>query len=218
MQQIPFPILYEDNHLLVINKPAQLATMGVRPPRTSAIELARKYIKEKYEKPGNVYLGIVSRLDAPATGILLFARTSKAASRLSEAWRSNTVFKTYQGLGVGDVLEDSGHLTQWLIKDRERNVVRVVTAETTGAKKAETKWKILRREKGKVLFELIPITGRAHQLRLAAATLGAPLEGDIKYGATKALPDRSIALHAGELEVPHPTKDDRVAVKAVAPF
>ena len=83
MAQAPFPILYEDNHLLVINKPAQLATMGVRPPRKSALEMARNYIKEKYQKPGNVYLGVVSRLDAPATGILVFARTSKAAARLT---------------------------------------------------------------------------------------------------------------------------------------
>ena len=202
----------------MVLKPACLPIVPASSGDESLLDQARAWVKKEYSKPGNVFLGVVQRLDRPVSGVVCFARTSKAASRLSEAWRSNTVFKTYQGLGVGDVLEDSGHLTQWLIKDRERNVVRVVTAETTGAKKAETKWKILRREKGKVLFELIPVTGRAHQLRLAAATLGAPLEGDIKYGATKALPDRSIALHAGELEVPHPTKDDRVAVKAVAPF
>ncbi|MDP6128376.1 MAG: RluA family pseudouridine synthase [Planctomycetota bacterium] len=211
-------VLYVDNHLLMVLKPACLPIVPDSSGDESLLDQARAWVKKEYSKPGNVFLGVVHRLDRPVSGVVCFARTSKAASRLSEAWRSNTVFKTYQGLGVGDVLEDSGHLTQWLIKDRERNVVRVVTAETTGAKKAETKWKILRREKGKVLFELIPVTGRAHQLRLAAATLGAPLEGDIKYGATKALPDRSIALHAGELEVPHPTKDDRVAVKAVAPF
>ncbi len=211
-------VLYVDNHLLMVLKPACLPIVPDSSGDESLLDQARAWVKKEYSKPGNVFLGVVHRLDRPVSGVVCFARTSKAASRLSEAWRSNTVFKTYQGLGVGDVLEDSGHLTQWLIKDRERNVVRVVTAETTGAKKAETKWKILRREKGKVLFELIPITGRAHQLRLAAATLGAPLEGDIKYGATKALPDRSIALHAGELEVPHPTKGDRVAVKAVAPF
>ena len=211
-------VLYVDNHLLMVLKPACLPIVPDSSGDESLLDQARAWVKKEYSKPGNVFLGVVHRLDRPVSGVVCFARTSKAASRLSEAWRSNTVFKTYQGLGVGDVLEDSGHLTQWLIKDRERNVVRVVTAETTGAKKAETKWKILRREKGKVLFELIPVTGRAHQLRLAAATLGAPLEGDIKYGATKALPDRSIALHTGELEVPHPTKDDRVAVKAVAPF
>ena len=117
MAQAPFPILYEDNHLLVIDKPAQLATMGVRPPRKSALEMARGYIKEKYQKPGNVYLGVVSRLDAPATGILVFARTSKAAARLTAQYRNREVTKIYHILIEGKLSEASGLLEDWVRKD-----------------------------------------------------------------------------------------------------
>ncbi|MDP6941316.1 MAG: RluA family pseudouridine synthase [Planctomycetota bacterium] len=211
-------VLFVDNHILMVAKPACLPVVPDSSGDESLLDQAKAWVKEKYNKPGNVFLGVVHRLDRPVSGVVCFARTSKAASRLSESWRNNNVRKVYTGLGLGAVLEDSGSLTQWLLKDRDRNIVRVVEPETDGAKKAETEWKVLRRKTGKVLLELIPVTGRAHQLRLAAASLGAPLEGDLKYGAERALPNRSIALHAGELEVPHPTKEERVLVTEPAPF
>ena len=143
MAQAPFPILYEDNHLLVIDKPAQLATMGVRPPRKSALELARGYIKEKYQKPGNVYLGVVSRLDAPATGILVFARTSKAAARLTAQYRKREVTKIYHILIEGKLSEASGLLEDWVRKDERHRRMHVVTAQAEESQQARLSYRVL---------------------------------------------------------------------------
>jgi 23S rRNA pseudouridine1911/1915/1917 synthase len=147
----------------------------------------------------------------------MFARTSKAAGRLSDAWRRNDVRKIYWAIGSGTVDEDSGEIEQWLLKDRARNIVRAVAPGVEGAKKACTNWRVLGRTNDKVFLEMEAITGRSHQLRVAATTLGIPLLGDLKYGAREPMSDRSVALHARRLEVPHPTRDERVEVEAPPP-
>ncbi len=216
MQQIPFPILYEDNHLLVINKPAQLATMGVQSPRTSAIELARKYIKEKYEKPGNVYLGIVSRLDAPATGILLFARTSKAASRLTAQYRDREVTKIYHILIEGEMSEPTGTLEDWVCKDERHRRMHTTQPETPGSKQARCNYRVLERRSRASLVEVELETGRKHQIRLQFGSRGYPVIGDRKYGSTRPF-SAGIALHAGRLALIHPVSGKPLEFTALPP-
>ena len=216
MTQVPFPILYEDNHLLVIDKPAQLATMGVRPPRSSALEMARKYIKEKYQKPGNVYLGVVSRLDAPATGILVFARTSKAAARLTTQYRNRTVTKVYHILIEGTLDVPQGTLEDWVRKDERHRRMHVVTAEAEESRQARLSYRVLQKLKKCQLVEVELETGRKHQIRLQFANQGHPVLGDRKYGARQTL-SRGIALHARRLELTHPVQRERLAWEADLP-
>jgi 23S rRNA pseudouridine1911/1915/1917 synthase len=216
MSQVPFPILYEDNHLLVINKPARLATMGVKPPRPSAIELAREYVKEKYDKPGNVYLGVVSRLDAPATGILIFARTSKAASRLTAAYRNREVKKIYQILVKGEISEPTGRLEDWVRKDERHRRMHITQPQNAGAKLARCAYRVLRSCGPATLVEVELETGRKHQIRLQFGSRGHPVLGDRKYGGT--LPFASgIALHAGRLALIHPVSQKPLEFTTLPP-
>ena len=216
MAQAPFPILYEDNHLLVIDKPAQLATMGVRPPRESALELARKYIKEKYRKPGNVYLGVVSRLDAPATGILVFARTSKAAARLTAQYRNRKVTKIYHILVEGALDAPQGKFEDWVRKDERHRRMHVVTAEAEESRQARLSYRVLRTLKKFQLVEVELETGRKHQIRLQFSSRGHPVVGDRKYNARQTL-HQGIALHARRLELMHPVRQEKMTWDADVP-
>lgn len=214
-------VLHADNHLLVVAKPPCVPTVPDDSGDESLLEQGKAWVGREYAKPGKVFLGVVHRLDRPVSGVVVFARTSKAAARLTDAFRERRVEKTY--LGVASRLPDpeGGVLEQWLLKDRDRNRVRVVATEGEGAKRALTRWRVLAAEgEGsglRVLLELIPETGRAHQLRVAAQTLGAPLLGDLKYGAVEALPDKSIALHAIELAFPHPVGGELLRFRSPPP-
>jgi RluA family pseudouridine synthase len=198
-------VLYCDNHLLVVHKPPCVPVVPDSSGDESLLERAKAWIQVEFHKPGAVFLGVVHRLDRPVSGVLLFARTSKAAERLSAQFRERRVRKAYWGVVQGRPAAPAGTLEQHLWKDGERNRVHVVAASREGAKVARTSYRVLRGADGRSLLELVPHTGRAHQLRLACASLGTPLLGDLKYGALEALPDRSIALHARRLEVEHPT-------------
>lgn len=214
-------VLYADNHLLGLAKPAGVPSVPDASGDESLLDAARAWVKREKEKPGAVYLGVVQRLDRPVSGVLVFARTSKAAARLTAALRTRDVEKVYCAVGAGEPPGSEGVLEQWLWKDAARNLVRVVPGERPGAKHARTRWRVLARAGSgpgaRVLLELRPETGRAHQLRVAAASLGLPLLGDLKYGAARPLPDRSIALHARELELPHPTRPERVRLVCAPP-
>lgn len=210
-------VLFVDNHLLVVAKPAGLATAPDESGDLDLLTLAKEWVRLEFEKPGAAFVGLVHRLDRPVSGVVAFARTSKAASRLSEQFRAHTVAKTYLGVGLGRVAGDAGVLEQSLVKDEARNVVRVVPAGTRDARVASTRWRVLARSADRVLFEFQPATGRPHQLRIAAATLGAPLAGDLKYGAREPLSDASVALHALRLELEHPTRHERLALEAPLP-
>jgi 23S rRNA pseudouridine1911/1915/1917 synthase len=214
-------VLCIDNHVLVLNKPAGVPTVPDSSRDESLLEQAKEYLRRTCNKPGAVYLGVVHRLDRPVSGVVLFARTSKAAGRLSAQFRGRHVDKTYWAVCGAAPRGKEGVIEQWLVKDTVKNRVRVVEAAAQGARLARTRWKCLASttsgKKRRFLVELVPETGRPHQLRVALASLGAPLLGDLKYGAPAALPDASIALHARKLVVSHPVGGRRVEVVATCP-
>jgi 23S rRNA pseudouridine1911/1915/1917 synthase len=213
----PLEVLLCDNHLLVVAKPSGLPSVPDSSGDESLLERAKEWVKQRYRKPGAVFLGVVQRLDRPVSGVLVFARTSKAAARLSEALREQRAEKVYWALAEGEPREDAGELVQWLWKDEQKNKVHVCGKARDGAREARTRWRVLAREGGRTLYELRPASGRPHQLRVAAATLGTPLCGDLKYGARAGLEDQSIALHARELGFEHPVTGERVRCAAQLP-
>ncbi len=211
-----------DNHLLAVAKPAGAPVQEDASGDESLQQLWQAWLKREFNKPGRVFLAIVHRLDRPVSGVTLFARTSKAAARLSDAWRRGDVQKTYWAVGElapgAELPGDRGQREEWLLKDRERNTVRAVAPETPGAKRALTRWRLVGRTGRRVAFELEPVTGRSHQLRLACAGLGAPLLGDRKYGGLGALAGgKAVALHARALDFPHPVRDERILAQAPLP-
>ncbi len=210
-------VLYEDNHLLVLEKPACLPCVPDASEDPSLLDWGKQYVKEAYDKPGAVFLGVVHRLDRPVSGVVLFARTSKAADRLTAQFRERTVEKTYLGVMTGAAPSEAGLLEQWLRKDSDANRVHIAAEGEEGARSAVTEWRALERRGDLTLFELKPRTGRPHQLRVACKSLGAPLAGDLKYGAREPLPDKSIALHAARLAFDHPTREERLEFKASPP-
>ncbi|MHC4263065.1 MAG: RluA family pseudouridine synthase [Planctomycetota bacterium] len=203
-------VLHVDNHVLVVAKRAGVPTVPDASGDESLLERAKAWIAVEYDKPGNVFLGVVQRLDRPVSGVLCFARTSKAADRLTRQLKQKRMTKRYLAVAGAWRAESEGTLEQWLVKDRQRNRVTVHASEVPEAKCAETRWRVLAKMSDRTLIELEPVTGRPHQLRVACATLGAPLLGDVKYGAPSPLPDKSVALHARTLELDHPTRDERL--------
>jgi len=209
-------VLYEDNHLLAVNKPAMLPTMGVAPDEPSLLKAAKDYIRRKYAKPGEVYLGIVSRLDAPVTGVVLVARTSKAAARLTEMFRERDVEKTYWALVEGRVEPATGTLVHYLRKDERHRKVLVTTASGAGAQRAELNYRTLKSVKGNTLLEIELLTGRKHQIRVQLADAGWPVVGDRKYGSRRTFPS-GIALHSRRLAFEHPVKKSPLEIEAPLP-
>lgn len=211
-------VLHVDNHLLAVAKPAGLPVVPDASGDESLLELAKAWLKREFARPGAVYLGVVHRLDRPVSGVVLFARTSKAAARLSAQFRAGSVAKLYLAVAEGRVQGEGGELEQWLVKDERANRVRTAPSGAAGARRARTAWRVLERWDGRTLLELAPATGRPHQLRVAAALgLGRPLLGDLKYGASAPLPDRSVALHAWRLAVRHPTRAQAVELACPRP-
>lgn len=209
-------VLYEDNHLLAISKPALLATMGAKEGEPSAAEWAKDYLKRKYDKPGNVYVGIVSRIDAHVTGVLLFARTSKAAARLSAQFRDRSTIKEYSALIASGPKIRNGKLVDWMLKDDRQHRMVTVEQGTADADQAELEVVDQQRLRNCQMLNIQLITGRKHQIRLQLASRGAPILGDKKYGST----DRyapGIALHARRLEITHPTLKTRLTIEAPLP-
>jgi 23S rRNA pseudouridine1911/1915/1917 synthase len=212
----PLEVLHEDNHLLAVNKPACLATMGVGPGRTSLLDLAKEYIRKKYHKQGNVYLGIVSRLDAPVTGVVVIARTSKAAGRLSAAFRQHEVEKVYWAVVDGKIEPATGHLEHYLRKDERHRRVHTTHADCPGAQAAWLDYSIISSNSHYSLVEVCPGTGRKHQIRVQLAAHGHPITGDRKYGSRAPFP-QGIALHALRLTLAHPVRDEQMHIEASLP-
>ncbi len=215
-------VLYEDNHLLVLNKPAGLPTMGTPGPAPTLLSLAKDYIKQKYQKPGNVYLGVMSRLDAPVTGVVVLARTSKAAARMTEQFRTHAVEKTYWTLVEGTPHPASGTYTDWLIQDERHRRMHVVGVPGTpgrarmGAKEARLSYRLLSSDGRMSLVEVALETGRKHQIRLQMAHHGYPVVGDRKYGSQLKF-SVGIALHARRLVVAHPVRGEVLVFEAPLP-
>lgn len=192
-------VLYEDNHLIAVEKPAGILVQGDKTGDVCLMDEVKKYLKDKYKKPGNVFLGLVHRLDRPVGGIVLFAKTSKGASRLSAQFRERAVEKYYYAVVNGKVEKKNGEIVSFLKKDENKNIVEVFERDTPGAKRAEIFWEVVKIGKENTLLKIKLGTGRAHQIRAQLASIGHPVLGDIKYGAPKALPDKSIALFAASL-------------------
>jgi 23S rRNA pseudouridine1911/1915/1917 synthase len=209
-------ILYEDNHLLAINKPALLPTMGVESGRLSALELAKDYIKVKYSKPGNVFLGVVSRLDSPVTGVLVFARTSKAAARLSEQFADRKTEKTYWALVAGHVRPKEGLRVDWVCKDEAHHRMSRCRTGTPGGQEARLHYRVLREFDAASLVEVSLETGRKHQIRVQLAAMGHPILGDQKYGSREPFRE-GIGLHARRLVLEHPVRREPLEIISPAP-
>ncbi len=219
-------ILYEDNHLLVVNKPAGIATMGAAQGTPSMHALGQDYIKHAYNKPGNVYLGVVSRIDSFVSGVLVFARTSKAAARLSAQFAAGTPEKIYLAAVEGSVVqdkhtptqpEDAGFLLEdWLRKNDREHRMEVVPPNAPGAKLARLAWQSLEQAKGKTLLRVRLLTGRKHQIRVQWSAQGHPIVGDSKYGGRKHR-HAGIALHAARLIIDHPTRQEPMTFQAPVP-
>jgi 23S rRNA pseudouridine1911/1915/1917 synthase len=208
-------VLYEDSHLIALNKPSGLLVQGDASGAMSLMDLTREYIRKKYRKPGNVFLGLVHRLDRPVSGLVLFARTSKAASRISEQLRSRTVEKTYRALVHGKVTPPSGSLLSFLRKGEKK--AQLAGEDEPEAKKASLSYRTLWSGKGKTLLHIDLHTGRKHQIRAQFAGLGHPVEGDMKYGASYPLSGGGIRLVALSLSFKHPTRDERITIAAHPP-
>jgi 23S rRNA pseudouridine1911/1915/1917 synthase len=210
-------VLYEDNHLLVVNKPAGLPTQGVVEGAASVVTLAKAYLKQKYKKPGNVYLGVVSRLDASTSGVLVLARTSKGAGRLAEQFRERETEKIYWALVERPPTPPAGELSHWVLKNDRKLRMEVVPPRTNCAQHAKLAYQTLRTEKERALVEVRLHTGRKHQVRLQLSTIGCPILGDHKYGSRAEFPGGGIALHAQRLAIEHPTTKERLEFQAPPP-
>lgn len=209
-------ILYEDNHVIVVLKPHNVPTQEDASKDKDMLTMVKEYIKEKYNKPGNVYVGLVHRLDRPTGGIMVFAKTSKAASRLSEQFKNNEAEKTYFAIVKGDLKHKQTKLINYLLKDEINNKVRVVPMSTSGAKRAELDYAELDSKDGLHLLKVKLATGRGHQIRVQLATIGNPIYGDQKYGGED-MEKANLNLFAVELKFYHPTTKDKLVFKAYPP-
>lgn len=210
-------VLYEDNHLIAITKPADLPTMGVSEGEASAVTLVKDYLKQKYHKPGNVYLGVVSRLDRMVTGVLLFARTSKAAKRLNEQFRERTTEKRYRAIVSGQGSISPGKLIDWVRKDEQNHRMIASRHQGPGGQKAELLIESVQEVTQGVLLEIKLLTGRKHQIRVQLASRRLPILGDRKYGSKDPFP-AGIALHASLLEITHPVSRQKLNFSSGLPL
>jgi len=212
----PLEILYEDNHLLALSKPAGLPTMGTAAAVPTLLAMAKEYVRARYHKPGNVYLGVVNRLDAPVTGVVLLARTSKAARRLTDQFRGGTVQKTYWAIVEGSIRPPSNGCVDWVGKDERHRRMHIVGPALPGAQQARLSYRRISPVGHDSLVEVRLETGRKHQIRLQLAHRGYPILGDRKYGSRRRWPS-GIALHARRLVVSHPVRGVPLELEAPLP-
>ncbi len=210
-------VLYEDNHLVIVNKPAGTLVQGDSTGDTPIVETVRQYIRDKYKKPGNVFMGVVHRLDRPVSGVVIFARTSKSLSRMNKLFRERKVHKTYWAIVKERPPQTKGKLTSWLVKNNDKNVVSSYNHPGDSRQKAELYFKELGRLNDHFLLEVNPLTGKPHQIRVQLAEIGCPIRGDIKYGFHKANADGNINLHARRVIFEHPIKKEKLIITAPLP-
>ena len=210
-------VLYEDNHVIIVSKRAGEIVQGDKTGDVPLLETVKKYVAERYNKPGNVFLGLVHRLDRPVSGVVLFARTSKALSRLSELFRTRALRKVYWAIVANEPVQPEGSLTHWLTRNEKTNTARAYDREVPGSKKAVLDYKVVARSDRYWLLQIELHTGRHHQIRCQLAKMGCPIKGDLKYGAPRSNPDGSISLHARLLEFEHPVSHIPISVTAPVP-
>ncbi|WP_217587196.1 RluA family pseudouridine synthase [Lentibacillus saliphilus] len=211
------PILYEDNHVLVVEKPVNIPVQADQTGDSDMLSLLKVDIKERYQKPGNVFLGLVHRLDRPVGGVMVFAKTSKAASRLSDSIRRGVFERTYLAVVRGKPAVQKGVLEHTLLKDHRKNKVHVVPKKTKKAKDARLIYHTIAHTEGLSLLEVQLDTGRPHQIRVQLSHEGTPIYGDQKYGAHMNKPGQQIALWAHELSFEHPTQKHMITVQSHPP-
>ena len=210
-------ILYEDNHMIAINKLPGELSQGDQTGDPALGDVVKQYLKEKYNKPGNVFLGVVHRLDRPVSGVILFARTTKALERLTKMWRERKIKKTYWALVEQGLQHEQGRLTHFLKRLPGKNITRAYDKPVEDSKEAILDYKCLKRINSMKLLEIQPFTGRQHQIRVQLAKISCPVVGDVKYGYPNPNPDASICLHARELELIHPVQQIPVTLLASPP-
>ncbi len=207
-------VLYEDNHLFIINKRPGDIVQGDNTGDTPISEYVKRYLKKKYDKPGNVFAGVVHRLDRPTSGVLILAKTSKALSRMNALFRSNEVQKTYWALSDQAPKDMSGQLVQYLKKNEKRNRSTAFPKPSPGAKESILGFNVLSVYNKMYLFELHPKTGRHHQIRVQLSTIGSPILGDVKYGSKTKTNHERMFLHAKKIEFLHPTRKEKMTIEA----
>lgn len=210
-------VVYEDNHIIIVNKASGEIVQGDKTGDIPLSETVKQYIKEKYQKPGNVFLGVVHRLDRPVSGLVVFAKTSKALSRLNDMFRTGDVHKTYWAIVKRGDIAPEATLTDWLTRNERQNKSYAHPREVPGSKKAVLSYKVRSVSDNYMLLEVHLMTGRHHQIRCQLANMGCPIKGDLKYGSPRSNPDGSISLMSRRVEFVHPVSKETIVVEAPVP-
>lgn len=210
-------VVYEDNHLIIVYKEAGEIVQGDKSGDRPLSETVKEYVKEKYHKPGNVFLGVVHRLDRPVSGLVVFARTSKALSRLNLMFRNGEVHKTYWAIVKDSPSNPEGTLTNWLVRNEKQNKSYAYDREVPGSKKAILDYRVIGHSDNYTLLGINLLTGRHHQIRCQLAHMGCPIKGDLKYGAPRSNPDGSISLLSRHIEFVHPVSKETISVDSPLP-
>ena len=210
-------VLYEDNHIIIVYKEAGEIVQGDKSGDEPLSETVRRWIKEKYQKPGNVFLGIVHRLDRPVSGLVIFAKTSKALARLNNMFRNGEVHKTYWAIVTRPPFEPEATLTDWLVRNERQNKSYAYNHPVPTSKKSILHYKIINRSYRYTLLEINLMTGRHHQIRCQLSNMDCPIKGDLKYGAPRSNPDGSISLLSHRVEFVHPVSKENICIESPLP-
>lgn len=210
-------VVYEDNHIVVVNKTSSEIVQGDKTSDTPLSEMVKQYLKEKYNKPGNVFIGVTHRLDRPVSGLVVFAKTSKALPRLNEMFRNGEVKKTYWAIVKECPKETEGELVHYLVRNEKQNKSYAYDKEVKNSKKAVLHYKLIGHSQNYYLLEVDLKTGRHHQIRCQLAKMGCPIKGDLKYGSPRSNPDGSICLHARTVQFVHPVSKEMIRLTAPVP-
>lgn len=210
-------VVYEDNHVIIVHKESGEIVQGDKTGDKPLSETVKDYIRDKFHKPGNVFLGVVHRLDRPVAGLVVFARTSKALSRLNEMFRKGEVHKTYWAITKNAPAEPEGTLVNWIVRNEKQNKSYVYDKEVPNAKRAELKYRVIAHTENYHLIEVNLLTGRHHQIRCQLAHMGCVIKGDLKYGAPRSNPDGSISLLSHEVTFIHPVSKVEIKAESLIP-
>lgn len=212
-----FTVVFEDNHLIAVNKKNGVLVQGDNTGDKPLSELVKEYLKKKYNKPGNVFAGVIHRIDRPVSGLVLLAKTSKALERMNKQFADKKIQKTYLLITGTKPVDPTGKLAHWLTKDANRNIAKAHKAEVKESKYCELSYTLLTSSDRYFLVEVRPITGRSHQIRCQMASIGCVIKGDLKYGAPRSNPDGGICLHSYKLSFEHPVTGEKMNLKATPP-